>query len=365
MNRRWGVGLIGFVLGAAACGSAGTAIETPETTEPAFASTTSTTTATDTTLASSSTSLSTTTTMPSTTTVPESFWIVEDLGPAMIGIGEFVVISDSRDDPDTECRGHWLGYRDDAGSVHRYEELGVLGHVRLFNGPRGQDAVVESCEESIESILIQGSAFVGPSGVPEFTPFPFGDMWLMNFFTDLGWRGDVFGATASNGSWDELVLFSTESSGIVEAHEILGARIARLNHGYDFVLPTGWTMDAVPAADPATRFSSPDGLATISIITLEFAGDPEPLEGADLLTFSQDPSWTWSAVDPPEVNRGRHEAIVEQSSWTFATEDRVQTITQHPGADNYLVLEVVIDRSASRSLISVADLAAELVRHFG
>ena len=114
-------------------------------------STTSSTATSSSSTASSTSTTSTTSEAPATsqttttTTKPVADETIEVLGPAMVGVGEWAVIRPvSRDDIDCSNDGT-LAYLVDGEIVHRYETLGGLGGVRLYNGPRGQDAFVVNC----------------------------------------------------------------------------------------------------------------------------------------------------------------------------------------------------------------------------
>ncbi|MEM7276473.1 MAG: hypothetical protein AAF547_25600, partial [Actinomycetota bacterium] len=250
------------------------------------------------------------TTSDPTTSNPEPFWDVEFLGISMTGAGEYVRLSEEAD-PDAECAPGWLGYLLD-GEIHRYEELGPLGHMRLFNGPRGQDALVVSCEETTESVLIQGSAVTPADGIPRLMRFDLGQPHLMDFDADFGWRGDLFGGYAWHGGWTELVYFDTGTGFVSDAWSMLGTRVDRLDFGYDVVVPEDWSTEPEiygPLREGSLVMAPPDAGSSVSITPIEFAGDPEFPDGAELVD-----SWTETAHLWEYVSADRATIVGNQSS---------------------------------------------------
>lgn len=337
-----------------------------ETTAPKVATSTPATSATTSTMPTP-----TTTTVPTPTTMsvaPETAWTVKVLGPAMVGTGEFVRLSEP-DQSDSECQLGWLGYRTDAG-IHRYSELGRMGGLKLFNGTKGQDAVVATCEESVEKVLIQGSAIFPESGVPEFQVFDLQDHFLNPYTADLGWRGDSFMGQASVGAWDDLFSFDTGSGEMVGVGDLIGKRYAHLNFGYDFVSPDGWYSSPYPGDESTITLYAGDDTAWVKITALEFAGDPEPLEDSDLLSFYEGTTGVWTPVDddPLEAStlRARQVGLQDELLWVFRSPEGIHTIKHLSGhvADGHedLLVESFVATNASNSTTAVTNLAFELVR---
>lgn len=313
----------------------------------------------------------TTSTMPTPTTrsvPPEPAWTVKVLGPAMVGTGEFVRLSEP-DQPDSECQLGWLGYRTDAG-IHRYSELGRMGGLKLFNGTRGQDAVVATCEESVEKVLIQGSAILPESGVPEFQAFDLQDHFLNPYNADFGWRGDSFMGQASLGAWDDLFAFDTGSGEMVGVGDLIGERYAHLNFGYDFVSPDGWYPSPYPGDESTITLYAGDDTAWVKITALEFAGDPEPLEDSDLVNFSEGTTGVWTPADDDSVDasnlRARQVGLQDELLWVFRSPEGIHTIKHLSGhvADGHqdLIVESFVATDASNGTTAVTNLAFELVR---
>lgn len=301
----------------------------------------------------------------------EPFWDVELLGISMVGTGEYVRLTDPGTggsdelasepvhDEDTECGLGWLGYLDN-GQLHRYEDLGPIGHPRLFNGPRGQDAIVVSCEESVERVLIQGSAVVPEDGVPQFTVFDLGRPHVMSFDADLGWRGDLFGGHAWRDGFDELVYFDTGSDAIVEAATVIGTRMEQLDHGFDIVVPNGWEVLTYEAAAVTLAIAPPEAGSYVSVLSLASAGDPEFPENAELLDFWTDDVHLWDYVS---VDRGTILGSQTRSNWRLSHEGGTLVVQHLEAGDHHLIVHYFV--AAGEDVYwELAQAITDQIRHY-
>ena len=292
----------------------------------------------------------------------EPLWDVEPLGISMVGTGEYVRLTapgTGGSDDDSECGVGRLGYLDN-GELHRYDDLGPIGHTRLFNGPRGQDAIVVSCEESVERVLIQGSAVVPEDGVPRFTAFDLGQPHVMGFDADLGWRGDLFGGYAWRDGFDELVYFDTGSGSIVEAAATIGGRIEQLDYGFDIVLPDGWEVLTYEAAAVTLAIAPPDARSYISVLSLTSAGDPEFPENAELVDFWTDsvPLWDYVSAD-----RGTIVGSQTRSNWRLSHEGGTLVVQHLEAGDHHLIVHYYVGPGED-ALWDLAQAVTDQIRHY-
>jgi hypothetical protein len=250
---------------------------------------------------------STTTTEPSQTTVLAApATKLEILGPTMIGIGDWATIRPVNA-PETDCDNKTLlAYVVDGVIVHRYDELGGFGGVRLFNGLKGQDAFVINCEESIERVLLQGSAVVPQSGWPELTDIRFygedAPDAIFDFGSDFGWRGDIFAAYGYSSAGDELFMFDAAEGTVEPVFARIGERSQVSNvHGIDVVVPTGWVLE-----DEAS-VSHPESFSRVQVTRLDGTRDDPLVEGDEFLSSDSVDIRLWSTPDAA----GTHVALRE------------------------------------------------------
>ncbi|MEM7272909.1 MAG: hypothetical protein AAF547_07510 [Actinomycetota bacterium] len=272
--------------------------------------------------------------------VPANQWAIEVLGTPMVGDGELVRLTEPGPaDDEAECSLGWLGLRREDGSIHRYDDLGRVGHLRLHNGPRGQDALVATCEEMVEAVWIQGSAVPPDDGIPRFVEFELGQPHLFDLGAELGWWGDLFGGYGWHDGWDELVLFDTATGAATEARSLLGTRLERLDHGYDVVVPDGWE---IRSGDPATgrlELASADDLAWITVEPIEWAGDPEIPSTVELITYVEEQVPLWTYVGP---ERARRDGTQPRPTWILDTGDGTRTVHHLEGGEIDLIIDVYV-----------------------
>jgi len=310
-----------------------------------------------------------TTTPETTTTDPVADETIEVLGPAMVGLGDWAVIRPvSRDDIDCSNDGT-LAYLLDGEVVHRYDTLGGLGGVRLYNGPRGQDAFVINCEESVERVLVQGSAIVPGTGWPELTDFRFYDSDFENFWMDYsgdyGWRGDMFAVHASTSAdgetFDELFIFDPSAPSIEALHSQIGARLSDVGvPGVDLISPTVWTVDA--AGDIITSASS-DSSSRVHVLRQSTEATVPPLaEGDELFSSDEVMVRLWSV--PDAEGHARVVSMARASEWFYLAEEGLRLVRQIPVGDDVVEIEVYAadaDGAPSRDL---PWLTLEMIRVF-
>lgn len=284
---------------------------------------------------------STTTTAPPATTLIGAPPTTEVLGPAMIGVGEWAVLRDG-DGADSECSNTGLlAYLVDGVPEHVYAELGGLGGIRLFNGTRGQDAFVINCEESVERVLIQGSAIMPDQGWPELVDINLGNaanaIWF-DYAADFGWRGDVFSAfgTAASGppNGPELyVLDPVEASPELLIPRV-GKRVTLADVRVDVLLPSSWELRDRSTVHHATSFSH---------VQIELHHDPigEPLtEGDDFLSSDSVDVRLYMRSADDETTTSQRLTVTE---WTFLAPDGVRVVRHVPVGDATVVIELFAD----------------------
>jgi hypothetical protein len=330
-------------------------------------SSTSSTSATSTT--SEAPTTTDTTTPETTTTDPVADETIEVLGPAMVGLGDWAVIRPvSRDDIDCSNDGT-LAYLLDGEVVHRYDTLGGLGGVRLYNGPRGQDAFVINCEESVERVLVQGSAILPGTGWPELTDFRFYDSDFENFWMDYsgdyGWRGDMFAVHASTSAdgetFDELFIFDPSAPSIEALHSRIGTRLSDVGvPGVDLISPTVWTVDA--AGDIITSASS-DSSSRVQVLRQSTEATVPPLaEGDELLSSDEVMVRLWSV--PDAEGHARVVSMARASEWFYLAEDGLRLVRQIPIGDDVVEIEMYADDADGAPSRDLPWLSLEMIRVF-
>jgi hypothetical protein len=330
-------------------------------------SSTSSTSATSTT--SEAPTTTDTTTPETTTTDPVADETIEVLGPAMVGLGDWAVIRPvSRDDIDCSNDGT-LAYLLDGEVVHRYDTLGGLGGVRLYNGPRGQDAFVINCEESVERVLVQGSAIVPGSGWPELTDFRFYDSDFENFWMDYsgdyGWRGDMFAVHASTfadgETFDELFIFDPSAPSIEALHSRIGTRLSDVGvPGVDLISPTAWTVEA--AGDIITSASSVSS-SRVQVLRQSTEATVPPLaEGDELLSSDEVMVRLWSVPDAD--GHARVVSMARASEWFYLAEEGLRLVRQIPVGDDVVEIEMYADKADGAPSRDLPWLTLEMIRVF-
>ncbi len=290
---------------------------------------------------------------------------IEVLGPAASGLGEFVYVEEPNSNPDSECRQGNLGYRlDGQTDVSIYQEIGMLGFTRHRPGPKGQDAFIVSCEESIERILIAGSVGVDDQP-PSLQSFSLGNPWLMDFSaSDISWWGDVLTGWASDNTASDitldLVLFDTETATVMPLADKVGSWQSMWDYGYDYLLPDGWQAVVDPALGAVTITSS-DGAAVVEIEPLSSAGETDgPVDG-EPLDFLSDEIARWAA--PVQGSTATVFAgMQERLSWEWRVPTGRVIIYELRQAAVPVRLTLTVDDTAASSTTTLAFTVADLFR---
>lgn len=343
--------------------------EVTPTTISTVASSSSSSSTTMLTTSTSSTTSAVPATTQTTTTEPAADETIEVLGPAMVGVGDWAVIRPvSRDDIDCSNDGT-LAYLVDGEIVHRYETLGGLGGVRLYNGSRGQDAFVVNCEESVERVLLQGSAIVPGFAWPDLADFRFYDSEFANFRMDYsgdyGWRGDMFAVHASTSadgaSFDELFVFDSYSLSIEAQHSRMGTRLSDVAFlGFDLVSPTVWAVDI--AGDVITTASS-DSSSRVQVLRQPSEATVPPLpEGDELLSSDEVLVRLWSV--PDAEGHARVISMATASEWFYLAEDGVRLVRQIPVGEDIVEIEMYADHADGAPSQDLPWLTLEMIRVF-
>lgn len=262
---------------------------------------------------------------------------VEVLGPAMVGVGEWVVLRPPSD-PEDECASGTLAFRVDGEIVHRYDELSFGGGVRLFNGFRGQDALVFNCEEVVDRVALQGSAILPEGGWPELTVIDLVDHpAFFAFGGDYAWRGDVFtgfGTDLSPGSTGtELYGFDAYDGSVTPLIPRIGELVTVPGQNIDVLLPAEWELRGDDTVHHPFSFSH---------VQVERTGEPlgEPLaEGDDFLSSDSAMVSLWSR----DGDFATTSYAVEATDWTFLTDDGVRVVRHVPAGRDTVVIELFAD----------------------
>ena len=283
----------------------------------------------------------TTTTAPPATTLDVGPRTTTVLGPAMIGVGEWAVLRDGND-ADSECSNTGLlAYLVDGVPVHVYIELGGLGGVRLFNGTRGQDAFVINCEESVERVVIQGSAVMPKQGWPQLVDIKLGTdvnpVW-MDYAADFGWRGDVFSAfaTAMSGppNGPELYAFDPFEATVELVIPRVGQRVTMDAVRVDVLLPSDWEF-----RDGST-VHHPTSSSHVQIERVEGTPDEPLAEGDDFLSSDSVDVALYLRSDGVETTISSR---VTATEWTFLSEGGVRIVRHVPVGNGTVVVELFAD----------------------
>lgn len=310
-----------------------------------------TTTATPTTeMPDTTTATTQTSEVPSTTASPALIAdeTIEPLGPAMVGIGEWAVIRGPRGD-DEECHAGTLAFTLDGEIVHRYDELGAVYGTRLFNGLRGQDAFVINCEESIERILLQGSAILPDHGWPSLTDIRlYGDSApdvRLSFDASFAWRGAVFTAYGTIGSpgRDELLVFDADTGVVEPIADRIGSRtdVDPVNRA-DMVVPLGWTAES---NDGFLSVFSNASFSRIQLQRLDNAVEEPPAEGDDFLSSDSALVRLWSYPSPD--GHSQVVDLVTATDWTYLSADGVRVVRRIPVGGSMVEVELFADQNDS------------------
>lgn len=342
------------------------AIEETSTTASTRTSSSSTTSSTSTT--STTSEAPATTETQTTTTQPVIEETIEVLGAAMV-LGDWAVIRPvAQDDIDCSNDGT-LAYLLDGEIVHRYETLGGLGGIRLYNGPRGQDAFVVNCEESVERVLVQGSAILPDFGWPELAEFRFYDSefdnFRMDYSGDYGWRGDMFAVHASTsadgGSFDELFVFDSYSLSIEAQHSRMGTRLSAVAFlGFDLISPTAWTVDI--AGDVITTASSDSSSRVQLLRQPSEATVPPASEDDELLSSDEVLVRIWSV--PDAEGHSRVVSMTTASEWFYLAEEGVRLVRQIPVGEDTVEIEMYADDADGAPSQDLPWLTLEMIRVF-
>ncbi len=289
------------------------------------------------------------------------------LGPAAGGVGEFVYLQEPVSNPDAECSAGQLGFRlNDQGDIHIYEDLGTLGFARHQSGPRGQDAFIVSCEESIEEILIASS--VGADTPPTIRAFQLGDPWTMDFSrSEIGWWGDVLAGWAVDGNAGinnlDLVMFDTETGVIVPLADKVGSWQSMLDTGYDYLLPDEWQAVVDPTIGAVT-ITSADGGALVEIEPLASAGENDGPSSGEQLDFLADQVARWATPDQGSIADVFVE-MQERLSWEWRTQAGTVVIYELQQAAVPVRITLTIDADAPAATTTLAFTMADLFRSHG
>ena len=221
----------------------------------------------------------TTSTTTTTTEVPLDDVIVTRLGTFHLLEGEFVKLTDAEAaaDPNAECIEGRLAVRSEGEIAHVYDDLGDIFGVRVYPGPFGQTALVESCEESIMRVLFTSTAVPPPDGIPELTPAEIPENVF--FLSEMGWhRTGLFHARATyfdDTGWNDDVVFHGFDGRMESIAESVGERVL-LENGVEFILPTTWALaDGDPALD-ITSIVDTESPAAVTITV--YPGPVPPVE---------------------------------------------------------------------------------------
>ncbi len=284
----------------------------------------------------------TTHTAPATTTLPTQEYL-ETLGPAMIGIGEWVVLRPSGDGDD-ECPDGVLAYQVDGEVVHTYDKVSFAGGIRLFNGTKGQDAFVLNCEESVVGLLLQTSSVFPDGGYPDLQEIDFfddlADQEPSFFFSDeWGWSNDVFVGWGSLGGASGLWAFGIPDAPAVLLSDLLGERApTNTDLGVSVVVPRDWTHESTSDGELVTHpFSS----SRVQVWSTPGSLEPPLAEGDELLSSDVVSTRIWSAADAGTAPEPGYP--IEVDEWTFLNDDGVRVVRYIGRGSETVVIELFAD----------------------
>lgn len=279
---------------------------------------------------------------PATTTLPRQDYL-ETLGPAMIGIGEWVVLRPSGDGED-ECADGVLAYQVDGQVVHTYDELSFAGGIRLFNGTKGQDAFVLNCEESVVGLLLQTSSVFPDVGYPDLQEIDFfedlaGQEPSFFFSDEWGWSNDVFVGWGSLRGASGLWAFGIPDAAAVMLSDLLGERATtNPDLGVSVVVPRGWTHESTSDGELVTHpFSS----SRVQVWSMPGAPEPPLEEGDELLSWDVVSTRMWSGADVGTSDESSYPIDVDE--WTFLNDDGVRVVRYIGRGSETVVIELFAD----------------------
>jgi hypothetical protein len=254
----------------------------------------------------------------------------------------------------------------DGEIVHRYDELGPVYGIRLFNGWRGQDAFVVNCEESVERILLQGSALLPKSGWPELTDIAlYGDDApdvRLFFDANFAWRGDVFSAygTIGNPGRGELLVFDAATGEIEPLADRMGERTdLDLSNGADAVVPFSWTVDS---ENGFLSITSNTSFSRVQLRRLDDDSEDPPSEGDDLLSSDSAMVWLWS--EPTADGHAQMVELATATDWTYLSADGVRVVRRVPVGASTVEIELFADQIDSAIDQDLPWLVLDLIRVF-
>ena len=256
---------------------------------------------------------------------------IEPLGDSMIGIGEWAVYRPEMDDDgENECRDGVLAYVVDGAVVHTYDDFSFAGGIRLFNGPRGQDAFAINCEESVEQVLLQGASFLPEVGYPSLVEFRlYGDGAPDAFFEFTGpwlWRGDLFTGAGITAEGQEIYVFDTSDGTIRRWASLVGEpTMFEDPHWVEVVVPEGWSVDD---ADGYVTVVSDESLSRVQLQRRTTDDYPPLGEGDELLSSDETSVW---------LEGMGHVAATE---WTFLTPDAGVRVVRRVPAEAGTMVEI-------------------------
>ncbi len=289
--------------------------------------------------------------------------MIETLGISMIGQGEWAVFRPKMDDDgENECRDGVLVYVVDGAVVHTYDELSFVGGIRLFNGPRGQDAFVINCEESVERIAFSASILQPDAQAPDLSELigPGAQGVNFEFSSDFGWYGDLFGGYASHvDGYDALFVIDRAAIEIVSLDSLVGERTAIDPHtNTAAVTPSTWTRDG--EFDSYT-IESTSSRSRVQIWTVPGTAEAPLAEGDELLSSDGVTVRLWNGSD---LSDAQATSRVEATDWMFLVGDGIRVVRHIPRGDETVVIEMFSDGEDSSIDNDLPWLALELVQVF-
>jgi len=272
--------------------------------------------------------------------------VIEILGEAAAGTGSW------------ESSDGILGFIDLDGRLqHQYFEVRSADDVRLFSGPRGQDAFVMIDRGEVRNVLIFQTVVIPESGRPEPIVFDLTDERAPHFDPEANWawHGDIFSANASTEEGADFFVFSTESGLVEPLADLIGERSAiDLDLRVDVVVPDGWT--STTSTDAILTITNDSTESRVQVHRGNIEAGPVFPEGVSAVHEEETVAYV--------IGEDGASQLFPEVRWSFRTEDDEWNIVRQimTGADTGIEIEVLIDTSEFRPGTNLPLSVFELVR---
>jgi hypothetical protein len=308
---------------------------------------------------------------------------VETVGilPSGVTLVRLIPASDENEpghEDDVECPSGSPALRNSSGQIfHTYPDR--VGRLELLEGPYGQVALIERCEESLDGIMLVTTGGLSSGAVPPLVAWAWPDE--IGAITELGWLGltgffsaeatyhghgsDQGGHSSAGGSvqWTDTIVIDAVDGSTRSWAEVFGQRLVHPLDGLDVVVPDGWTGVNVDDVHTSIVLSDSQSQSWVTIdVFLDEPPTPAPTAGETALAASEAQVHRWDQVDDDRsVVIGQMTA--EEHRFTSPDGDRMVRLVRPDGQEGRRVrIEAFTDAGSNLAAGDVPLLVVESVR---